>query len=143
MLVCKLGLTLDLLIQAYGDNSKWKWTFVELEGRFATTAKNIMDLRNIMVYRDFESPYYESTIHHIRLIKELLSHAASRYRDKYELNTAAIPDFKMGISFLSALRRMHIVLAENEDAEALKKKLAIWKTKLDADQKKQEEAKKK
>jgi hypothetical protein len=142
LLARKMGLALDLLVQAYGDNSKWRWTFVELEGRFATTAKNLMDLRNVIVNKSPDSPYYDSTVYHLRLIKELLSRAASRYRDKYELNTGAMPDFKTGISFLAALRRIHILLSESEDAESVKKKITIWKTKLDADQKKQEDAKK-
>jgi hypothetical protein len=43
---------------------------------------------------------------------------------------------------LGALRRLHIVLAENEDSQEIKKKLAIWSTKLETDLKKQEEAKK-
>jgi hypothetical protein len=142
-LVSKMGLAIDLLVQAYGDNSKWRWSFVELEGRYAAVAKNIMDLRNVIVNKAPDSPYYDSTVYHLRLIKGLLSRSASRYRDKYELNTGAIPDFKTGISFLAALRRIHILLAESDEAESIKKKLAIWKTKLESDQKKQEEAKKK
>jgi len=141
-LIRKMGLAIDMLEQAYGDNSKWRWTFVELEGRYAAVAKNIMDLRNAVANRHPESPYYESTVYHLRLIKKLLAQAASRYRDKYELSTGQMLDFKTGISFLAALRRVHILLAESEDAEEIKKKLQIWTTKLDADIKKQEEAKK-
>jgi hypothetical protein len=71
-----------------------------------------------------------------------LTQAADRYREKYELSTGQMQDFKLGINFLGALRRIHIVLAESEDAETIKKKYAIWKTKLETDIKKQEEAKK-
>jgi hypothetical protein len=142
-LIKKMGLAIDLLENAYGDNSKWKWTFVELEGRFATAAKNILDLRGAVANRHPDSPYYDSTFYHLRLIKELLARSASRYRDKYELSTGLMSDFKTGINFLGALRRVHIVLAENEDAEDIKKKLSIWTHKLETDQKKQEDAKKK
>jgi len=141
-LIRKMGFAIDLLEQAYGDNSKWRWTFVEMEGRFAATAKNILDLRNAMTNSHPESPYYDSTVYHLRLIKELLSRAASRYRDKYELSTQQMLDFKTGILFLSALKRIHIVLSESEEAEEIKKKLNIWSTKLETDLKKQEEAKK-
>jgi len=141
-LVRKMGLAIDMLQYAYGDNSKWRWTFVELEGRFAAVSKNLIDLRNALVNSRPDSPHYEPTVYHLRLAKELLSRAASRYRDKYELSTQQVLDFKMGISFLAALRRLHIVLAEGEDAEEIKKKLAIWATKLETDIKKQEEAKK-
>jgi hypothetical protein len=142
-LIRKIGLAIDMLQNAYGDNSKWRWTFVELEGRFAATSKNILDLRNAVANSRPESEYYESTVYHLRLVKELLSRAASRYRDKYELSTQQMLDFKTGILFLSALKRIHIVLSESEEAEAIKKKLSIWSTKLEMDLKRQEEAKKK
>jgi hypothetical protein len=137
-----MGLAIDLLETAYGDNSKWRWTFVELEGRFSTTAKNIVDLRNVIINSHPQSPYYESTVYHLRLMKDLIGRAASRYRDKYELSTQQMTDFKIGISYLSALKRLHIILGESEEAEATKKKLSIWSTKLETDLKKQEEIKK-
>jgi len=141
-LVRKMGLAIDMLEQAYGDNSKWRWTFVELEGRFATTTKNLLDLRNVIVNSSPQSPFYDSTVYHLRLVKKLLTQAADRYREKYELSTGQMLDFKTGINFLGALRRIHIVLSESEDAEMIKKKYAIWKVKLESDIKKQEEAKK-
>ena len=142
-LIRKMGLAIDLLEQAYGDNSKWRWTFVDLEGRFAATAKNIVDLKNIYVNSSYDSPYYESSAYHIKLIKKLLAQAADRYREKYELSTSQPLDFKTGINFLAALRRIHIVLAENDESQEIKKKLAIWSTKLETDLKKREEEKKK
>ena len=141
-LIRKMGLAVDLLEHAYGDNSKWRWTFVELEGRFTTVAKNIIDLRNAIANSRPESPYYDSTIYHIRLIKKLLTQSADRYREKYELSTGQMLDFKTGIAYLGALRRLHILLAESEEAEAIKRKLGIWAAKLETDMKKQEEAKK-
>ena len=115
---------------------------MELEGRFATAAKNIMDLRNAVANKSPESPFYDSTVYHLRLIKTLLTQAANRYRDKYELSTQQVLDFKTGIQFLGALKRIHTLLGESEDAETIKKKLNIWTTKLDTDIKKSEEAKK-
>jgi len=142
LMIRKMGLAIDLLEHAYGDNSKWRWTFVDLEGRFAATAKNIMDLRNVIANKSPQSPYYDSTVYHLRLIKKLLMQSADRYREKYELSTSQTSDFKTGISFLGALKRLHTILGESEDAESTKKKLSIWTTKLDTDTKKQEEAKK-
>jgi len=141
-MIRKIGLAIDLLEQAYGDNSKWKWTFVELEGRFAVTAKNMLDLKNVLENSQPDSRYYDSTVYHLRLVKKLLGQSADRYREKYELSTSQILDFKTGISFLAALRRIHIVLVESEEAEELKKKLNVWAAKLEMDRKKQEEAKK-
>lgn len=142
-LIRKMGFAIDLLEASYGDNSKWRWTFVDLEGRFAAVAKNIIDLKSVYANTSYDSPYYESSVFHLRLVKKLLAQAADRYREKYELSTSQQLDFKTGINFLSALRRIHIVLAENDDSQEIKKKLAIWTTKLETDSKKREEEKKK
>jgi hypothetical protein len=141
-LIRKMGLTLDLLESAYGDNSKWRWTFVELEGRFAVVAKNIIDLKYATANARPDSPDYEPVVYHFRLVKKLLAHSADRYREKYELSTGAISDFRTGIAFLNALRRLFFVTNDRDEVEDIKKKLAIWTTKLEADIKKQEDAKK-
>jgi hypothetical protein len=139
LLVRKLGLTIKLLEDAYGDNTKWKWSFVELEGRYAAVAKNLLNLRNAVANTDPRSPDYEPTMYHLILVKKLLMQAADRYREKYELSTNRIDDFKQGITFLSALRRFHIVLGDRDEVETVKKKLDIWSAKLEADSKKQDE----
>jgi hypothetical protein len=142
-LIRKMGLAIQLLEDAYGDNTKWKWSFVELEGRFAVVAKNIMDMKNAVANTDPRAPDYEPTMYHLRMIKKLLMQAADRYREKYELSTNRIDDFKMGINFLAALRRVHIILGDREEVETVKKKMEIWSTKLESDLKKKEELSKK
>ena len=139
LLARKMGLAIELLINAYGDNTKWKWSFVELEGRYATVVKNTLNLRNAVANTDPRSPDYEPTVYHLRLIKKLLMQSADRYREKYELSTNRIDDFKQGINFLAALRRLHIIVGDREDAEIIKKKLDIWAVKLESDLRKQEE----
>ncbi|MDR2718627.1 MAG: hypothetical protein LBB89_11270 [Treponema sp.] len=141
LLIRKMGLTIQLLKNAYGDNTKWKWTFVEIEGRYATVAKNIMNLKDVMINSDFASEHYEPTIRHLALIKKLLSQAADRYREKYELSTSRIDDFKLGIMYLAALRRISILTGDQEEAVTTKKKLDIWKVKLATDTEKQEKMK--
>ncbi|AEF86508.1 conserved hypothetical protein [Treponema primitia ZAS-2] len=132
-LIRKMRLTIRLLEDAYGDNSKWKWSFVELEGRSAAVAKNIFDLKKARINTDPRSTDYEPTVYHLRLIKELLAQAADRYREKYELSSNSIEDFKMGINFLSALRRIHALLGDRDKIVLTKKKLDIWTAKLEAD----------
>jgi hypothetical protein len=139
LLVRKMGLAIQLLENAYGYNTKWKWAFVELEGRHAALVKNILDLRNVVTNIDPRSPNYEPTIYHLRLVKKLLLRSANRYREKYELSTNRIDDFKTGIAFLSALKRFNAVIGDRSDAITAKKKLDIWTAKLEADIKKQEE----
>jgi hypothetical protein len=141
-LVRKMGLAIDLIENAYGDNTKWKWTFVEMEGRYATVAKNIINLRDIMTNMNMDSEHYESTVRHLSLVKKLLSQAADRYRQKYELSTNRIDDFKIGISYIAALRRLNIVTGNQEEAVEAKKKLDVWNVKLASDMEKQEKLKK-
>ena len=141
-LVRKMGLAIQLLENAYGDNTKWRWSFVDLEGRFAAVAKNIFNLKKAVGNTDPRSPDYEPTVYHLRLIKKLLMQAADRFREKYELSTNRFDDFKMGINFLQALRRINALMGDRDEAETVKKKYEIWTTKLEADMKKLEESKK-
>jgi hypothetical protein len=133
LLIRKMGLAIQLLEDAYGDNTKWKWAFVELEGRYAVVAKNILDLRNAVANTDPRSPQYEPTVYHLRLVKKLLGQAADRYREKYELSTNRIDDFKQGINFLNALKRIYTLMGNRFEADAVRKKSDIWTAKLDLD----------
>jgi hypothetical protein len=142
-LVRKLGLAIRQIVDAYGDNTKWRWTFVELEARFATVAKNILDLKSASKDGlDPHSPDYDDTVYHLRLVKRLLQQAADRYREKYELSTGRIDDFRLAINYLLALRRIHIILNERDGAEEAKRKSEIWKEKMEKDHKKSEAQKK-
>jgi hypothetical protein len=135
LLIRKMGLCIDLLENAYGDNTKWRWAFVDMEGRYAAAAKNILDLKKVVVNTDPQSPFYEPTVYHLRLVKGLLAQAADRYREMYELSTRRFGDFSMGIHFLGALRRIYILLGNREEAEVVKKKIDIWSAKLEIDSK--------
>jgi hypothetical protein len=136
-LVEKIGQQMTNLKEAFGKDSKWKWTFVELEGRYATIAKNLINLRDYFVNSDFESPHYEPTVRHIRKASELLEQAADGYRKKYELSSKAIDDFQKGINYLSALKRLYIFTGDQESAVTAKKKIETWTAKMTADAEKQ------
>ncbi len=138
-LVRKMGFTIDALEEGFGENSKWKWSFVELEGRFAAVAKNLLNLKTFIAGMDPRVEGYASRLAHLTLARELLQQAADRYREKYELSTMRIDDIKAAINFLSAMRRLHIVLGETEQADVVKKKVEIWRTKMENDLKKAEE----
>ena len=138
-LIRKLGLAIRMVVDSYGDNTKWRWTFVELEARLATFATKILDFKTAAKDGlDPRSPDYDDTVYHLRLVKRLLSQAADRYREKYELSTGRIDDFRLAINYLLALRRIHLVLNERNDAEETKKKAEIWKEKMEKDHKKNE-----
>ena len=138
-LLRKLGFAIHSVIDGFGDNSKWKWSFVELEGRFATVSKNFLDLRNLLAGLDPRVEGYESRLSHLVLVKRLMQEAADKYRQKYELSTSRIDDFKTAIDYLAGLRRLHIVMGEADDSEASKKKIEIRRTKMEADSKRSEQ----
>ncbi len=135
-LLKKLGFSIQSVIDGFGENSKWKWAFVELEGRFATIAKNFLDLKNLLAGMDPRSPGYEERVGHLNMAKDLLQKAADKYRQKYELSTNRMDDFKLAIYYLSGLRRLHVVLGEGGEAQELKKKIDIWRAKMESDSKK-------
>ena len=139
-LIQKLGYSIDSVKNGYGENTKWKWSFVELEGRYGTVAKNILDLKKVLSGMDPRVEGYEVRFSHIRLVKKLLQQAADRYREKYELSTSRLDDFKLAIKYLSALRRLHSIMGDTNETEVVKKKIDIWKTKMESDQKRKEAA---
>ncbi len=135
-LVKKLGLAIQLLMEAYGENTKWKWSFVELQGRFCTVAKNLLDMKKACKdYFDPSSQDYDNTVYYVRLILKLLDQSATQYRDRYELSTHRIDDMTSAINYLMALRRLQILLNMKDEAEETKKKALVWKDKLEADHK--------
>ena len=138
-LLKKLGFSIQSIIDGFGENTKWKWAFVELEGRFATVAKNFLDLRNLLAGMDPRSPGYEARTEHFNLVKKLLQNSADKYRQKYELSTHRIDDFKIAIDFLGGLRRLHVLISEANEAQAMKKKIDIWRAKMETDSRKLEQ----
>lgn len=135
-LIRKLGLAITMLKDAFGDNSKWKWSFVELEGRFATVSKNLIDMKScVKDYFDPSCANYETTVLYIRMIQKQLNDSATAYRDKYELSTRRIDDMRNAIKYLLALRKLYIAIGDANQAEEVKKKAVVWKDKMDADHK--------
>jgi hypothetical protein len=140
--VRKLGFSIDSVIEGFGSGSKWKWSFVELQGRYAVIIKNLLNLKTFIAQLDPRVEGYSERLAHVELAKKLLQQAADRYREKYELSTMRLDDFKKAISFLAAMKRLYTILGEVDDAEVVKKKMEIWKTKMEDDQKKKEMARK-
>ncbi|MBO7486136.1 MAG: hypothetical protein J6T84_08775 [Spirochaetaceae bacterium] len=141
-LIRKLGLAIRLIMDAYGDNTKWKWSFVELNGRYTTVAKNVLDMNKAMKdYFDGRAEDHDVSVYYIRLLKKLLSKSADGYRERYELSTRRADDMRLGINYLIAYRRLLIVMGEKDEAEEIKKKIQVWKEKMEQDSKKQKDGK--
>ena len=138
-LVRKLGFTIQSVSDDFGANTKWRWSFVELEGRLATVAKNVVNLRTVISELDPRVEGYQERVEHIRLVKELLQRAADRYLERYTLATSRIDDFKQAINFLQALKRMHTILGEPDQADQVKRKADVWKSRMDDEEKRAEQ----
>jgi hypothetical protein len=139
-LVRKMGFAIDLFKEEYGENPKWKWSFVDLDGRCAAIAKNVMNLKSLTVDLTLGSANYEFAFFYVKMVKNLLNQAAEKFRQKYELSSQRIEDFKRSIDFLNALKRLHIILNERSDAEEVKKTVEVWTYKLNTDMKKKKES---
>ncbi|MBI9105101.1 MAG: hypothetical protein JEZ04_00060 [Spirochaetales bacterium] len=137
-LVRKLGFSIQAVKDGFGENTKWKWSFVEIEARFAIVAKNLLDLKTLMAGLDPRAQFYQERYAHLKLVKKLLQKSADGYREKYELSTLRIDDFKLAINYLGSLRRLNALIGEPEEANELKKKIDVWKQKMDQDIKKKE-----
>jgi hypothetical protein len=132
-LVKKLGFSIDSVKNGFGENSKWKWSFIEVEARFSVVAKNLIDLKLFISKLDPRVEGYQDRVAHMQLVKRLLQKAADGYREKYELSTRRIDDMQMAIRHLAALRRIHAVMGESELADVAKKRIDVWKTKMEMD----------
>jgi hypothetical protein len=135
----KIGFAIREIEEGYGSNSKWKWSFVEIWGKLAAVSKNTLDLKRAFQDMDLTSPNRMVVFSYLGFVKKLLQTTADRYREKYEVSTMKMDDFKQAILFLNALRRIHIVFGEKGEADDLKKKIEIWSAKLESDYKKREE----
>ena len=137
-LIQKLGFTIELVKDGFGENNKWRWSFVELEGRFAVVAKNILDLRSVIAGLDPRAEGYEDRLAHVRLVKDRLKHSGERYRERFELSTNRVDDIKKGIDFLNALKRIHTLLGEPQLADEIKRRAEVWKSRMEDEERKSE-----
>ncbi len=141
-LLRKLGYSIQAVAEGFGENSKWKWSFVEIRGRYATIAKNSLNLKTFITNMDPRVEGYQSRMAHMKLVKELLLQSSDEYRQKYELSTNRIDDFKLALAYLSSLKRIHGLLGEPEESDSLKKKIEVWKAKMESDSKKRDQKEK-
>ncbi len=135
-LICKFGLAIDMLIDDFGDNTKWRWTWVDLRGDYATVAKNLLDMA--AAGRDYFDPNmqdYEVTVRYVRLLKELFEDSSEQFRNKYELSTRRIDDMRKAIQYALALKRIYTLMGDKENSEEMKKKAEVWRLRMDSDQK--------
>jgi len=139
-LVRKAGLALAMVKDSLGENTRWKWPMVDLDARLAVIAKNSLDLKTLVQGMDPRSEGYRERIEFFNLTRKILQKAADDYRLKYEVATKRADDFRKAISFLGALKRLSMLLGRQNEAINLKRKIEIWKKRMEADHKSREDA---
>jgi hypothetical protein len=124
---------IDKLVQAYGPNTKWLWSFPELYAKSANLGKNLIDFREVQSKRDPREEFYYDRKEMVRMIIDDLLDASNRYRDKFEISTKATGDMIMAIKLLEGMRR--VAVAVKDDAMAAKAKTGIeaYKARIEAE----------
>jgi len=138
-LIRKIGFVVSLLEDRYGKNSKWKWSFVEIEGRYAVITKNLFDFRTYQAKNDPMSEGFDDRFDYLFLVKDLLVDASNRYREKYEMTNHNTEDMRKAIDYLRALKRIHILFNESGELANVEKRIDLWSQKLDSDMKAKEQ----
>lgn len=126
-----------------GENSKWKWSFVELQARLAVIIKNMTSFSDIARLRDPRSDFYYERRDMMDMCKSGLAEAAKQYRTKYELSGKAREDLQKSIELLSALRKIHVLFGEDTEATKLKNTIDAARQALEAEDKSSDKKKKK
>jgi hypothetical protein len=131
------------LIKGFGEGSKWKWSFVDILGRMAIVIRNFINFTEVQKTRDPRMPYYKERRELMKLCKSTLNNAAQQFRTRYEVSTNVPADMIKSIELLSALRKINILSGEAEEAQKLKNTIDALRERLEADEKKKNEKKKK
>ncbi|HPS85998.1 MAG TPA: hypothetical protein PLY36_04600 [Spirochaetota bacterium] len=121
-----------------GEDSKWKWLFVELQAKIAVIFRNSINFSDILKYRDPREKHFRDRREHLAMAKNALEEAAKQYRTKYELSSKSREDLKKSIEILEALRKIHMTLGESNEADKLKTTIDAAKFTMEAGDKKKE-----
>ncbi|MBP7737405.1 MAG: hypothetical protein KA369_15600 [Spirochaetes bacterium] len=130
------------LIRNFGQDTKWKWSFVEWQARAAVITKNITSFSDVARLRDPRTPFFYDRRDMMLLCKDSLTEAAKQFRTKYEMAGKARDDLKSSISYLAALRKIHVLFGEDVEATKLKNIIDAAKMALEADDKAKDKDKK-
>ena len=133
-----IGFRIQQVVDAFGDNTKWKWSFVEIDGRYAVVTKNMIDYRVAIANNDPRKPYYVENLNLMRMVKEQLEKASRRYREKYEQTTKETEDIKKSIAFIAAMRRILILMGQSEEANKYKRIMELATNLMEENIKKKE-----
>ena len=139
-LLQKIEFSIALVQFEEGDNSKWKWNFVEMYGQMAILAKNFTNFKDfIKRMNNPMDPFYQEINDLINFVKRVVDTAGQKYREKYELAFKQVQDMNHAIDFMNLLVKIHVILNEQTYMVEVKKTVEKWKLKLENDLKKKEQ----
>jgi hypothetical protein len=118
----KLGLTITLIENAYGTDAKLKWSFVDLEGRFATIVKNLYNLKTHFENTRPDQPGFEIFVYHYQLIVKLLDQTSNRFIERYQVASKAVDDIRAALRFEDALKYVCALSGNPQGTEAATRK---------------------
>jgi hypothetical protein len=129
-LVQKFALARQMTINAYEDK-QIQVTCLDMEGRFAKVALNILDMRAAIKSYMAMDEDYNVLCHFFPLQTRLLFHAAANYRARYEQAAGTdteTDELNLGIRYLEAV--VHLTeLIRDPEAPEYRKKLDLWEGK--------------
>lgn len=122
---------LTLITEGYGQNTKYTWSFVDMEARYVCCMKNLMNWRELAI-NDPRNIFYQENYELIVKIKLDIQNSAKKLQEKYQLAGNEKENLVQAIRFMSALRSIHILLNEQNEAEIAKKTTDSWNKMLKA-----------
>ena len=131
--ITSVGYTTTYLKYIYGDDSKWKWNFIEISTRFSIIIKNMISYKTYLRDLNPGIEWYEYRVKLMRLNKKLLTESADAYKMKYELTDKMPSDIQMALNISAILRKIYMYLGEMDDANKQKKIHDILHKKLHDD----------
>lgn len=108
------------LIEAYGQGSKWRWSWPEIYFKLAVLSKNFFDFRAFEREGDLDNPYFYIRKEHFNLIIELANYTAQEYRTKFDLSTNDSADLKKSVSMLEMNRKIFQITGNTDDLDKTK-----------------------
>lgn len=134
---------IDGIVDGYGSNTKWRWSWPELRFKYSVLAKNLLDFRAYERENDLENPYYYVRKDHFNLIVESANSTAQEYRTKFDLSTSDSADLKKSIDMLEMNRKIFQLTGNSEDLEKTKTLIESFSAKVEAIEAEKAGAKKK
>ena len=131
-LIKHLQKSVKRMIDSYGPNTKWKWSFPDIWSKIAIVAKNLIDYREVQSIRDPREQFYYDRQELLTIIKEALFDASNQFRDKFELSTKSNNDLLLAVKLLEDLRRICSMMGDTEQAKKAKAGIESYRARLEA-----------